>query len=171
MALRSTASVPIVTREDALIESFAGDGVLVIFNAVGDQPDHALRAARTAIGLRKAVDALGADRSDAAPRFHIGINTGPAFVRSVGAAGRRTFSAIGNTTNLGAQLQGFAGAGEIVVGVETWAQLGDLAHGEPLPKLRVKGKAHPMGAWRLDGLDITRPRSSQSWPDSDESMR
>ncbi len=148
-----TASVPIVTREDGLIESFAGDGLLVIFNALGDQPDHALRAARTAIGIRKAVDALGADRSDAAPRFHIGINTGPAFVGSVGAAGRRTFSAIGNTTNLGARLQGVAGPGEIVVGDTTWSQLGDTARGESLPELRVKGKADPVGAWRLDGLD------------------
>ena len=43
------------------------------------------------------------------PRFHIGINTGPAFVGTVGAAGRRSFSAIGDTTNLGSRLQGAAG--------------------------------------------------------------
>jgi class 3 adenylate cyclase len=145
-----TAVVPIVTAEDGLIESFAGDGLLVIFNAVGNQPDHARRAVRASTHIRDAVDAVGAGSGAAVPRFHIGINSGPAFVGSVGAAGRRTFSAIGDTTNLGARLLGAAGPGEIVVGETTWALLGD-AQGEALEPLRVKGKRDPVRAWRLSG--------------------
>ena len=57
-----TAAVPVVAAEDGLIENFTGDGLLVIFNAVGDQPDHARRAARVALGLRDAIEALGTDR-------------------------------------------------------------------------------------------------------------
>ena len=146
-----TAAVPIVTAEDGLIESFAGDGLLVVFNALGDQPDHPLRAARTALRLRDAVEALGAGRPEARPRFHIGLNTGPAFVGSVGAAGRRSFSAIGDTTNLGSRLLGVAGPGEIVAGDGTWARL-DAALGEALEPLRLKGKRDAVRAWRLDGL-------------------
>jgi class 3 adenylate cyclase len=145
-----TAVVPIVTAEDGLIESFAGDGLLVIFNAVGNQPDHARRAVRAATRIRDAVDAVGAGSDAAVPRFHIGINAGPAFVGSVGAAGRRSFSAIGDTTNLGSRLLGAAGPGEIVVGEATWALLGD-AQGEALEPLRVKGKRDPVRAWRLSG--------------------
>lgn len=145
-----TAVVPIVTAEDGLIESFAGDGLLVIFNAVGNQPDHARRAVRAATRIRDAVDAVGVGSGAAVPRFHIGINSGPAFVGSVGAAGRRTFSAIGDTTNLGSRLLGAAGPGEIVVGEATWALLGD-ARGEALEPLRVKGKRDPVRAWRLSG--------------------
>lgn len=145
-----TAVVPIVTAEDGLIESFAGDGMLVIFNAVGNQPDHARRAVRASTHIRDAVDAVGAGSSAAVPRFHIGINSGPAFVGSVGAAGRRTFSAIGDTTNLGSRLLGAAGPGEIVVGETTWALLGE-AQGEALEPLRVKGKRDPVRAWRLSG--------------------
>jgi class 3 adenylate cyclase len=145
-----TAVVPIVTAEDGLIESFAGDGLLVIFNAVGNQPDHARRAVRASTHIRDAVDAVGAGSSAAVPRFHIGINSGPAFVGSVGAAGRRTFSAIGDTTNLGSRLLGAAGPGEIVVGETTWALLGD-AQGEALEPLQMKGKRDPVRAWRLSG--------------------
>ena len=144
-----TSVVPIVTGEDGLIESFAGDGLLVIFNAVGDQPDHAARAVRTAVAIREAVDRLGSGRAEPIPRFHIGINTGSAFVGSVGAAGRRTFSAIGDTTNLGARLQAAAGPGEIVVGEATWSGLGGAVAGDALDPLRVKGKREPVRAWRL----------------------
>ncbi|HEX7067910.1 MAG TPA: adenylate/guanylate cyclase domain-containing protein [Candidatus Limnocylindria bacterium] len=145
-----TAVVPIVTAEDGLIESFAGDGLLVIFNAIGNQPDHARRAVRAATRIRDAVDAVGIGIGAAVPRFHIGINSGPAFVGSVGAAGRRSFSAIGDTTNLGSRLLGAAGPGEIVVGESTWALLRD-AQGEALEPLRVKGKRDPVRAWRLSG--------------------
>ena len=144
-----TTVVPVVMEEDGLIENFAGDGLLVIFNAVGDQPDHARRAVRTAVRIRDAVDAVGAGGGTAVPRFHIGINSGPAFVGSVGAAGRRSFSAIGDTTNLGSRLLGAAGPGEIVVGETTWGLLGDEVPGEALDPLRVKGKREPVSAWRL----------------------
>ncbi len=147
-----TATVPIIAGEDGLIENFTGDGLLVIFNAIGDQSDHPRRAVRVALAIRRAVDALGSG-NDAMPRFHIGINTGQAFVGSVGAAGRRTFSAIGDTTNLGSRLLGAAAAGEIVVGDVTWSRLGDgAARGTPLEDLRVKGKREPIRAWRLESL-------------------
>ena len=147
-----SASVPIIDHEDGLIESFTGDGLMVIFNALGDQPDHPLRAARTAIGLRARVDRLGADRGTEIPRFHIGVNSGSAVVGSIGATGRRSFSAIGDTTNLGARLQSAAEAGEIVVGEATWSALGPRASGEPLGSIRVKGKRQPIQAWRLREL-------------------
>ena len=146
-----TAAVPVVGAEDGLIESFAGDGLLVVFNALGEQPDHPLRAARTALGLRDAAEAVVAGLPEPRPRFHIGINTGPAFVGSVGATGRRTFSVIGDTTNLGSRLLGVAGPGEIVVGDATWLRLAG-ASGTRLDPLRLKGKREPIGAWRLTGV-------------------
>ena len=145
-----TVAVPIVVVDDGLIENFTGDGLLVIFNAVDDQPDHPQRAARVAMGLRDAIEALDAQRSEAMPRFHIGINTGPAFVGSVGAAGRRSFTAIGDTTNLGSRLLGVAGPGEIIVSEATWTRLGSSVGAVPLEPLRLKGKRELVRAWRLE---------------------
>ena len=144
-----SAVVPRIAAEDGLIENFTGDGILAIFNALGDQPDHADRAARAGAAVRDAVDALAA-AGGPAPRLHVGINTGPAFVGSVGAMGRRSFSAVGDTTNLGARLLGVAGAGEIVAGDATVARLGPGFHATPLEPLRVKGKLDPVRAWRLE---------------------
>jgi class 3 adenylate cyclase len=145
-----TAAVPVVAAEDGLIENFTGDGLLAIFNAVGDQPDHPQRAVRVAIGLRDAIEALATERPEDMPRFHIAINSGPAFVGTVGAAHQRSFAAIGDTTNLGSRLLGAAGPGEIVVGEATWAQLSGFVAGVPLEPLRLKGKREPVRAWRLE---------------------
>jgi adenylate cyclase len=149
------AAVPVIVHEDGLIESFAGDGLLAIFNAIGDQPDHAVRATRAAFGLLDAVTNLAREREDAIPRFHIGLNSGPAFVGSIGGAGRQAFAAIGDTTNLGARLLGVAGPGEIVVGERTRELLGDAAVGTALEPISVKGKRDPVRAWRLETLAET----------------
>ena len=46
--------VPVVVeREGGLIERFAGDAVLAVFNALGDHPDHAARAVRAAVADRR----------------------------------------------------------------------------------------------------------------------
>ncbi len=43
--------VPVVVdQEGGLIERFAGDAIMAVFNALDDQPDHALRGARAALG-------------------------------------------------------------------------------------------------------------------------
>src|SRR5919108_727501 len=42
------AVVPAIDAEGGVIEHFAGDGVMAIFNTGGDQPDHARRAAAAA---------------------------------------------------------------------------------------------------------------------------
>ena len=147
-----TAAVPAITRQDGLIESFAGDGLLAIFNALGDQPDHAVRATRAAFGLMDAIGGLAAERNETIPRFHIGLNSGTAFVGSVGGAGRQAFSAIGDTTNLGSRLLGVAGPGEVVIGERTWELLGGAAIGTPLEPVHVKGKRDPVQAWRLETL-------------------
>ena len=54
------AAVPGLLDEGATIERFAGDAVMAVFNAVGDQPDHAERGIRSARGLLRASEALAA---------------------------------------------------------------------------------------------------------------
>ena len=78
------AVVPfVVDQEGGLIERFAGDAVLAVFNALGDQPDHAARAVRAAIAVRdRSADARS---SEDWPRFRVGVNTGVAVIGNVGA--------------------------------------------------------------------------------------
>ena len=72
-------------------------------------------------------------------------------IGTVGAAGRRSFATIGDTTNLGSRLMSAAAPGQVVVGPETHRQLEMLRAFalEPLGPVRIKGKRDPVEAWRL----------------------
>lgn len=141
--------VPIIDASAGSIEHFAGDGVLVLFNALVDQPDHAIRAGRCALELVGASDAI-AD-AEGWPRFRVGINTGPVVAGTVGAAARRSFAAIGDTTNLASRLMSAAEPGQVVVGRATARLLEPDARFElvSLGAIRVKGRREAVEAWVL----------------------
>jgi adenylate cyclase len=145
-------TVPVVLGEyGGMIERFAGDAIMVVFNASDDQPDHALRAARAGLGLQRAASEVAAGRPGC-PRFRVGINTGPAIVGNVGTREQRSFTAIGDTTNLASRLQGHAEPGQVVIGETTFETIGDGVRVEPLGELQVKGKAEPVAAYVLISL-------------------
>ena len=146
-------TVPVVVRDyGGLIERFAGDAVMVVFNAAGDQPNHARSAAGAALAMQREADAAAEGRPDW-PRFRAGVNTGPAIVGNVGTAEQRSFAAIGDTTNTAARLQTAAVPGQVVLGATTAATLGDGAVLESLGTIEVKGKAEPVEAFVLVRLD------------------
>ncbi|MGH2921038.1 MAG: adenylate/guanylate cyclase domain-containing protein [Gaiellaceae bacterium] len=141
-------AVPAVAAEGGLVERFAGDAVMVVFNAAEDQSDHAARAARAALGLQRATAVISEGRPDW-PRFRVGVNSGPAVVGNVGSVEQRSFTAIGDTTNLAARLQTVARPGQVVIGARTRDELGDTAVVAQLDPLAVKGKAGPVVAFLL----------------------
>ena len=146
------AIVPaVLEREAGVIERFAGDAVMVLFNAFGDQPDHGLRAARAALALRDAAERVAGARPDW-PRFRVGVNSGPAVVGNVGAGAQRSFAAIGDTVNVAARLQTTAHAGHVLVSTATEQLLEGRADLEPAGSLHLKGKDEPVEAWEL--IDI-----------------
>ena len=141
----------VVDREGGLIERFAGDAILAVFNALGDQPDHASRAVRAAIAIRDR--SASARRSEDWPRFRVGVNTGTVVIGNVGAGAQRSFSAIGDTTNVAARLQGLSTPGHITIASRTL----DEANAEPdvvidvrpMGSTDLKGKAEPTDAFEL----------------------
>jgi adenylate cyclase len=141
-------TVPVLEAQGGLIERFAGDAVMVVFNAAADQDDHAARACRAALELQR-VAARIADSRPGWPRFRAGVNTGPAVIGNVGSVERRSFTAVGDTTNLAARLQGQAQAGQVVIGAATFSELGAAAQVTPLGPLDLKGKSAPVEAFVL----------------------
>jgi adenylate cyclase len=130
------------------VQQFVGDQIFAIFNKGGDQPDHAVRAARAGLALQQLAESVRAGHPDW-PRFRVGVNTGPVVAGIVGERGHRAHGVFGDTVNLGARLEGQAPVGGVLIGAGTFAQLPDAAEADLLPELRVKGKAEPVSAYVL----------------------
>lgn len=145
------AIVPVILTEGGTVVQFVGDAVMAVFNAPNSQPDHALRAARAGLGLQWAVGQIAAGHPEW-PRFRVGINSGPALVGNIGAAQMRNYTAIGDTTNLAARLEGVAEPGAVVISSSTCAQLGDRVSVRILDTITVKGRREPVTCYVLEGL-------------------
>ncbi len=81
-----------IESEGGVINKFEGDGVLGVFGAPAEQPDHAERALRAARRVREGIEALAETVwIDAA----IGVASGRAIAGNVGAAERYEYTVIG----------------------------------------------------------------------------
>ena len=124
---------------------------MATFNTATEQPDHADRAARTALAIVAAGRPIAATHPGW-PIFRAGVNTGTAVVGNVGAVGRRSFAVIGDTTNTASRLMSLGDPGEVTVSRATWEALGPGRQGVALGESSVKGRRQPVDAWILSAL-------------------
>jgi adenylate cyclase len=142
-------AIPAIRAEGGEIDRLVGDAIVATFNTRGDQPDHPRRAARAALDVLRAADAVGEGHPDW-PRFRIGINSGEAMVGIVGAHEGKSYTVIGDTVNVAARLQGAAPVGAVAIGPGT-------LRGLPGAQVRALGpvalKSEPVDAYVLEALD------------------
>src|SRR5450432_1572479 len=95
--------------EGGTIDKFIGDAVMVFWNAPNPQPDHIARACRAVLAARAANERLNTEfEADGLKPFvtRFGIHVGEAVVGNVGSTERMNYTALGNTVNLAARLEG-----------------------------------------------------------------
>jgi len=123
------------------VDKFLGDGVMALYNTPLPQPDHALRAVRTALNIR---ESLADFHRDLEPQFRLGVNfgihTGPAIVGTVGSPELMDFTAIGDTVNLASRLQGLSENSQITVSEDTYALVKDHVLAERVGARAVRGR-------------------------------
>ena len=95
--------------EGGTIDKFIGDAVMVFWNAPNPQPDHVERACRAALAGGLASEKLNSqfEAEGLKPFFtRFGIHVGEAVVGNLGSTERMNYTALGNTVNLAARLEG-----------------------------------------------------------------
>jgi adenylate cyclase len=98
--------------EEGTLVCYMGDGIMAVFGAPLEQPDHAdraLRAAREMTGPR--LEQFNAwlreeGLSEEGFRMGVGLNTGWVMSGNVGSERRIEYTAVGDTTNTAARLEG-----------------------------------------------------------------
>jgi len=102
------AMVPIVEEHGGTIDKYIGDGLMVLFGAPRNQPDHALQAVRAAIAMVERVhdlEATWARNQFPGMRIGVGVHTGTAIVGVVGSPRRLDYTANGDTVNSASRIE------------------------------------------------------------------
>lgn len=142
-----------VFKFEGTLDKFIGDGVMSIFGAPIAQADHAERAVRAALEMRKNADKLAADlekKYGKSVYFGIGINSGPAVIGNIGSQDRLDYTAIGDTVNLAARLESNAKPGQILLSSETYERVKEIFECTQLEPIKVKGKEKPVEIYQVD---------------------
>jgi len=142
-----------VLENEGMVNKFAGDNVMVVWNAPQFQQGHAWLAVKAAWEAQQAI--MERQRDDASlPRvqFGIGINTGEAVAGNMGSSGRAEYTVIGDAVNVASRICGAAAGGEVWIGGETCRQVKGYVEVEELQPQSFKGKAEPVSVYRVVGL-------------------
>ena len=112
----------IIIEHGGFMDKIMGDGFMAIFNAPTTYVDHAQRAVRSAIAMRRATIMRNQNRT---PRLalRIGIHTGEAVVGNIGASVLMNYTAIGDTVNLAKRLEEAGEPHQILITSDTYCRL------------------------------------------------
>ena len=151
-----TAMTNIVFEYEGLLDKYMGDAIMAVYGAPLDQPDHALRACRTALKMRKELERLQKKWSEEGRpvlNIGVGINSGDMVVGNMGSEMRFDYTVMGDSVNLGSRLEGINkeyGTGS-VISEFTYERVKDTLLCRELDWVRVKGKKLPVKIYELLG--------------------
>ena len=160
------AALAQVHRYEGTINQFLGDGFMALFGAPVAHEDHARRAALAALAIRGAIDAAVVEFLGAgAPlQLRIGLNSGPVVVGKIGDNLRMDYTAVGDTTNVAARLQGLAEPGTILVSDGVARAIHAHVECRSLGLRQLKGKAEKFATHVVlrerDGHGAHHPRGA-----------
>jgi len=122
-----------------------------------EQKDHAFAAIKAAIEVQEAINRLRTKWKLMDPSLFevgIGICTGTVAIGLVGSNEHKQFTAIGDTTNIAARLQGLSRVLEspILIHSSTYEQAKDRIIAEELPPVELKGKSEKQRVYKVKGL-------------------
>jgi class 3 adenylate cyclase/HAMP domain-containing protein len=148
----------LIFKYEGTLDRYAGDGVMILFNAPIQFADHTKRAVKMAVEMRDTIGALTERWRNRGHSlgFGLGIALGYATLGQIGFEQRLEYAAIGSVTNLASRLCDEAKANQIVVSRRVYGMVERWVEGRPLDDLNLKGFNHPVLAaeilrWREEG--------------------
>jgi class 3 adenylate cyclase/HAMP domain-containing protein len=136
----------LIFKYEGTLDRYAGDGVMILFNAPIQFADHTARAVKMAVEMRDTIGELTGKWRNRGHNlgFGIGIALGYATLGQIGFEQRLEYAAIGSVTNLASRLCDEAKANQIVVSRRVYGMVEQWVEGRPIDDLNLKGFNHPI---------------------------
>lgn len=141
------------------IDKFIGDAIMIFFGdpeSKGEKED-AIACVSMAIAMRDRLKDLRRiwreEQGFQSPfRMRIGMTTGYCTVGNFGSDERMDYTIIGGNVNLASRLEHQAEPDTILISHETYALVKEQVVCVPQSEIRVKGIAHPVNTYRVEGF-------------------
>ncbi len=147
----------VVLEYGGYISKYEGDAIMAFWGAPTDDPKHAETAIKCVWAMNQRLQTLNADlakRSMPNLFTRFGLNTGLVTVGNVGSEKKKSYTAMGDSINLGSRLEGankeYGTA--IMMSEFTYAKVQGLYPVRELDMLRVVGKEQPVRVYELLGI-------------------
>jgi class 3 adenylate cyclase len=136
----------LIFRYEGTLDKYAGDGVMILFNAPIPFEDHTKRAVKMAVEMRDQIGLLTEKWRNRGHSlgFGVGIALGYATLGQVGFEHRLEYAAIGSVTNLASRLCDEAKAGQVVASRRVYGMVEQWVEAAPIDDLVLKGFNHPV---------------------------
>lgn len=135
------------------LDKYIGDAVMAVFGAPISKGNDAVNAVKAAVEIQRFLVEMNRDaaaRKWPELRVGIGINTGIVTAGNIGSPKRIDYTVIGDSVNIASRLMSNAKPGQIVVSLNTAADLEVEFSMKPLAPLTVKGKSQPLEAFEIE---------------------
>jgi len=152
------AMTKIVRHNRGTLDKYIGDAIMAFWGAPLEDAEHARHAVLTALEMQRALPELNeklAAKGWPELKIGVGVNTGNMTVGDMGSPVRQSYTVMGDAVNLGSRLEGITkqyGVG-IIVGETTREALKKSFVFRELDRVRVKGKAEPIGIYQPLGVE------------------
>jgi class 3 adenylate cyclase/tetratricopeptide (TPR) repeat protein len=146
-----------IKQFDGFIARYVGDGVLIYFGWPEARETDAERAVRAGLAVAAAVS--GITPGGEPLHVRVGIATGLVVIgEPIGSGDSRQQTAVGETPNLAARLQGLAGPDQVVIDAATRRQIGGLFECQDLGTVELKGLPVAVPVWQVLGEGMLESR-------------
>ena len=147
------AAADAVLAQQGTIDKYMGDAIMAWFNAPIPQPDHTLRAVKSALSIRESFAELRMELpSEAHLYFGVGIHFGEAVLGLVGSEKRIDYTAIGDSINTAKRIQENADQGHILISEAAYQNIKREVVAFPVDPILAKGKSKPIQVYQIDNI-------------------
>ena len=143
------AGADAVLEQEGTVDKFLGDAIMAWYNAPIPQPDHTLRAVKTALAIREAIARLHAELPpEAHLSFGVGIHYGEAVLGWIGTEKRLEFTAIGDSVNTTKRIQENSAKNQILMSVAAYERVKNEVDAKPFTPAHRQGQGAAAGGLR-----------------------